>query len=370
MLTATSVTIASGAITVTTRPEGIAHYTVNGEGAADDILSTINGGTDGEWLMIRKGDAEIIVDEAGNIEFPADQKGYILSDPRHWMLMWYDLAATKWRPFMADFTHLITDRTDTYKVIATNLGQIAIIGTLNLDTTVFQLSGDKLTGIDKGFITIAPETGSADNFVSLETLGTSTLGTIIFATLEDDTDTITLKNNNAGGTTGFKFFTSGGTNITLTDNRQILVFIYNTTLDSGNGGWVVGLLAASSIKTITTTHSAAANAATTPLAFIGPMPQGGVMISHAAKKLGTTAVGATAWIGDIHKVLAADLNTNGIGTTIFGTKPTITSTNFYSAAATLSVTTFAAGDGFYFFTDQAPTGTGNFIQTLNVVYDT
>lgn len=101
------------------------------------------------------------------------------------------------------------------------------------------------------------------------------------------------------------------------------------------------------------------------------MPQGGIIISHACKKANpAAAMGATAWIGDIHLLASASANTNSIGTTIFGTKPTITNTNYHSTAAVLSTTTFAAGDWFYYFTDQVGTGAGNIVQTLEVLYNT
>lgn len=71
------------------------------------------------------------------------------------------------------------------------------------------------------------------------------------------------------------------------------------------------------------------------------------------------ACGATSLIVDIHKVLAANKNTDGQGTTMYSsaTKPTISSGNRYVNAALPDVLTFAAGDSPKVYVDQAGTST-------------
>lgn len=83
---------------------------------------------------------------------------------------------------------------------------------------------------------------------------------------------------------------------------------------------------------------------TTHRTVFGPMPHAGTIVSSKCKTCDGVTVGATAWIGEWYKVLAANVNTDGGTTTIFSSAPTITNGNMVSTNDTLSVTTFAAGD--------------------------
>jgi hypothetical protein len=69
--------------------------------------------------------------------------------------------------------------------------------------------------------------------------------------------------------------------------------------------------------------------------------------------------GATSLILDLHKIAAADLDTNGLGTTMFTTtanRPTVANTHRLSSTTVPDVTAIAAGDGLVPFVDQAGTG--------------
>ena len=109
-----------------------------------------------------------------------------------------------------------------------------------------------------------------------------------------------------------------------------------------------------------------ATASTTiPYVVTAPMPHAGTIVTVKSLAGEDKVCGATAWIGDIHKIPAAYLNTDGTGTSIFTTKPTITNGNQYQAyGAPDSVTTFAAGDAFAWYTDQ--TGTTLTVVTMSM----
>lgn len=69
--------------------------------------------------------------------------------------------------------------------------------------------------------------------------------------------------------------------------------------------------------------------------------------------------GATSLIADIHKIPAANADTDGTGTTIYttqGNRPTIANTHRYAAATAPDVTAVAAGDALVAYVDQAGTG--------------
>ena len=82
------------------------------------------------------------------------------------------------------------------------------------------------------------------------------------------------------------------------------------------------------------------------------------IVSVHSKTAENITIGATAWIGEIHKVAAADVNTDGQGTTIYTTqanRPTITNGNMGNQAAAPNVTALADGDYLAFYSDQAGT---------------
>lgn len=94
-------TIATAAITVTA-----VNHTVDTESdAASDTLSTINGGVDGQLLMIGiENDArEVTVDEAGNIVTP-DGQDITMSSTSEKMLLLYSGALSKWQVISVPLT--------------------------------------------------------------------------------------------------------------------------------------------------------------------------------------------------------------------------------------------------------------------------
>lgn len=73
---------------------------------------------------------------------------------------------------------------------------------------------------------------------------------------------------------------------------------------------------------------------------------------------GSGTCGATSAIFDIHKIAAANKDSNGVGTTIYttqGNRPTISNTHRYTNAAAPDVTSLAEGDALVVFVDQAGT---------------
>jgi hypothetical protein len=106
---------------------------------------------------------------------------------------------------------------------------------------------------------------------------------------------------------------------------------------------------------------------TVPYLLVGPMPKAGVvtLIEGAAGENKTC--GATSAIFDVHKILAANVDTDGQGTTIFTTqanRPTISNGHKKSSVTMPDVISFAEGDWFAFYSDQA--GTNLTVVTLGM----
>lgn len=77
-LDTTTLTVSSGAVTATR-----SYHVINGEGAAADVLDTINGGAQGDILTIERGDADITLDcvaGAGNLSCPGAAADILLAD--------------------------------------------------------------------------------------------------------------------------------------------------------------------------------------------------------------------------------------------------------------------------------------------------
>jgi hypothetical protein len=108
---------------------------------------------------------------------------------------------------------------------------------------------------------------------------------------------------------------------------------------------------------------------TVPQVIVGPMPQAGTIVSVTSKTGENKTIGATAWIGDIHLIAAASIDTDGQGTSIFTTKPTVTNTHMAQTyGAPDLTTTFAAGDYLAFYTRQAGTNATYGQMSLTVRY--
>jgi hypothetical protein len=87
--TDTTATVATAAITVTQ-----SWHKVKSEDTNPDTLSTINGGTDGDRLILQWHTEAITVDEAGNIIVPGSSVA--LDGTADMLELIYDAALTKW----------------------------------------------------------------------------------------------------------------------------------------------------------------------------------------------------------------------------------------------------------------------------------
>ena len=88
----TELTIASGVITV----DNSVHKVDTESDAASDDLDTINGGEDGQWVLLKaaNGSRSVVVkDGTGNIAGPGD---ITLDNLQDTVLLNYDLATTTW----------------------------------------------------------------------------------------------------------------------------------------------------------------------------------------------------------------------------------------------------------------------------------
>ena len=111
--------------------------------------------------------------------------------------------------------------------------------------------------------------------------------------------------------------------------------------------------------------------ASVPYILVGPMPAAGTISAIYAKLGENKTNGATSSIFDVHKIAAADINTDGQGTTIYttqGNRPTIANTEMGITATAPDVTAFAVGDWFAFYTDQAGTTATVATVSLKVAY--
>jgi hypothetical protein len=84
------------------------------------------------------------------------------------------------------------------------------------------------------------------------------------------------------------------------------------------------------------------------------MPMAGTITGVEVAAGDNLTNGATSSIFDVHKIPAANVNTDGQGTTIFttqGNRPTISNGNKKSTTTLPDVLAFAVGDWFAFYTD-------------------
>lgn len=110
---------------------------------------------------------------------------------------------------------------------------------------------------------------------------------------------------------------------------------------------------------------------TVPFAVVGPFPRAATIVNVYAKCAENVTIGATSWIGDVHKILAANQDSDGQGTTIYTTqanRPTIANTHMATTATAPDVTAVAAGDWLAFYTDQAGTNATFVTMAVSVTY--
>lgn len=136
------------------------------------------------------------------------------------------------------------------------------------------------------------------------------------------------------------------------------LLIFNTTTNRyeyyDGAAWVP--LASVEHHTLDAVMDVQTASTTVPYHVLGPMAAAGTITGVEAIAGENKTNGATSSIFDIHKILSANKNTDGQGTTIFttqGNRPTITNGNKLSTTTLPDVLTFAAGDAFAVYTDQA-----------------
>lgn len=272
----TTLTIASGAITATQSQ----HY-IDGEGGLDDVLDTINGGVDGFVLVLHYGaNGKIEISDTGNIAAAGDGTFLSLGDNIQEIWLKYDAVSSTWwiqndsySDHIQNFDVSGTVGIDTDGVIAINAESTSVaevtanqfrvltgahteVETLNANEEVtlekniniagtFQfgvltaktISSDQIAVAvtDSSYITLAGQAGAADD---LDGITGGAQGQVLVLSAVSDSVTITIKHNNAGGSSGAKIFTASGSDIVLDDIHDCVAFIYKTALDSGNGGWM------------------------------------------------------------------------------------------------------------------------------------
>ena len=155
---ATSLTISSGAITITQDV-----HTVLNEGAAStDDLDTINGGTDGQMIVLSPGNgsqAVMVKSSGGNIRL-SGANDFEMTTIRHAIILryttslgWYELARSDWQ-----LTHMV----GTGVVLPFAIGPCLYTGTLSVNQDEFNFLATvpfKFTQA-RGYVVTAPSGGS------------------------------------------------------------------------------------------------------------------------------------------------------------------------------------------------------------------
>jgi hypothetical protein len=285
------------------------------------------------------------------------------------LLLVYDDTNGRWIVHTTIGMRGLVDLQANLLLVSDDTAHLKLIVPMQWEPGSQTISSDRLTNVFTPSVIVRAESGTADDLDSMDVFNPS-------GALDGDMvllraflgDTISITHLNAGGTSGKKFHTATETTIVMTGAEMVLC-IYNIRLDSQEGGWFVFPLHHTS-KSITATFSGSASIVNKVI--IGPMLQGGRITAVYSKLSGqSTALGATAWIGDVHKIPAADADTDGVGTTLWtttGNRPTIASGGRYQAGTLPDVTTFATGDYLAFFSDQTGSGILNVTMTLEVVY--
>jgi len=117
-------------------------------------------------------------------------------------------------------------------------------------------------------------------------------------------------------------------------------------------------LASAKTRSVAVYIADADTASTTVPSAIVEVPIAGTITDVTIKLGAAETCGATSVIADIHKIAAANVNTDGTGTTIYttqGNRPTIANGGMGNVATDPDVTAVAAGDFLAFYIDQAGT---------------
>jgi hypothetical protein len=216
-----------------------------------------------------------------------------------------------------------------------------LLGTVHHNRTTLTaktISSDQIAftfGADTGYLTLAGEGGVDDD---LDGITGGAEGDVLVLSPVSDTVTITLKHNNAGGSSGAKLFLSGGSDITLDDINDSVMLVYKTALDAGNGGWMqVGGSGGGSGHTIK--NEGAALTARANLNFIG---EGVVALDDAGNS--ETEVGVGAYFDAIVDQNSATVGRGNVYSTIQAAVTAGHKQVFVRSAGDTSDITIGAGD--------------------------
>ena len=267
---ATELTISTGDVAITQSYHRIDTQSDD----ATDNLDGMTGGNDGAILIIRpENDARTVVvrhnQNAANAKniLLAGGSSATLDDIEDYVLFIYDVNLDTNGAWIELSRNIGGGYTDAEAIAAVEgestlalSGAVEITGILTVDTInertgaagvtidsvivrdgsievvrgVDTISSDEITSPTGGYIIAAAETGLTDD---LDGIGGGANGRIIVVRA-DAGDTITVKHNDAGGGSGRKIFTNNNGNVVLTGNDEdSLTFVYDASLDSGNGAW-------------------------------------------------------------------------------------------------------------------------------------
>ncbi len=143
------------------------------------------------------------------------------------------------------------------------------------------------------------------------------------------------------------------------------------SLSRATGGLIVVAGAATDHHVYSAVVDGSTGSTLVPFAVCGPFPHAGTVQAVHVKAAENKTNGATAWIGDVHKVVAASQDTDGQGMTVYTTqanRPTLTNGHMAQTAPLPDVTAFAVGDWLLYYSDQAGTNLTYVTISVEVLY--
>lgn len=249
-----TLTISGGAITVTPNPGVIRHYLLLPEGGLEDELETINGGIPYAWIFIRRADTDptINITNNDNIHPLTDSHTYAMNEENEGVLLYYDDDSSNWAaiPNWNRNSRLHEVGGSNGVIVSTEEGHTVIEKQpVTFSSTDSEIVSDQFLQVHDNIFRIDVEGGAAasddlDGLQMEKGLNDDPAedGDWCIVSPVSGSRDIIIRHNNAGGDTGAKIFCQGGTDITLDDLHDFCLFVYNSSLDSGNGGWMAGLI--------------------------------------------------------------------------------------------------------------------------------
>lgn len=246
----TDLTIAAGAVTITQ-----SHHRIDTEAAAaSDDLDTISGFAANRLLLIHPVNgarAIVIKHNTGNI-LTFSSTDIQLAGLHQTALLYYDAAQSKWF-LLGVLPSTIRDALGTTSVdVGAGSLTVSISGStvalwddvaltlaamLRYSLTAKTIASDQvaIAAGDTPYWSLAGAGGAADD---LDGITGGTQGDFLILSPVSDSVTITVKHNNAGGSSGAKIFLNGDADLALDDIDDVLTLIYKSSLDGGAGGWM------------------------------------------------------------------------------------------------------------------------------------